>query len=300
MLDKCWTKVGMIYRVDNTHPQLLTYASNPLALHLDDDVYRIFYSGRDSQNRSSISYVDYDIVQQEIVNDHKLPIASPTEGTFYSDGITIGNLWEQDGEQFIGFMGWQQREGEHWRGDIGKVSLTTGEISLVLGVNSHDKISLSYPHVMRDEDVYKMWYGSTIDWTSENGEMIHVLNYATSDDGEEWITHGLAVPYEVGTAQAFSKPCVLRCADGYHMWFSYRSGTGTPYRLGYSFSSSGQKWSRTQSTLSVSTKGWDSEMVCYPYVFEHKNLYYMLYNGNHYGRDGFGLAYAQPTQEITE
>ena len=292
-----WKKIGMIYRVTNDHPQLLTHASNPLAQHLKDDVYRIFYSGRDAENRSSISYVDYDIVQQMIVNDYKTPIAIPKEGTFYSHGITIGNLWEQDGEKFIGFMGWQQREGEHWRGDVGKVSLTTGAISLVLGVNSHDKISLSYPHVMWDDDVCKMWYGSTIDWTSENGEMIHVLNYATSENGHDWETHGLAIPYEVGTAQAFSKPCVIRRDDGYHMWFSYRSGTGTPYRLGYSFSRDGQEWSRTQSTLSVSNKGWDSDMVCYPYVFEHKNILYMLYNGNQYGREGFGLAYALSPSE---
>ena len=35
---------------------------------------------------------------------------------------------------------------------------------------------------------------------------------------------------------------------------------------------------------------WDSEMICYPYVFEHKDDLYMLYNGNDYGKTGFGLA----------
>ena len=31
-------------------------------------------------------------------------------------------------------------------------------------------------------------------------------------------------------------------------------------------------------------------MICYPFVFEHKVNKYMLYNGNDYGKDGFGLA----------
>ena len=42
--------------------------------------------------------------------------------------------------------------------------------------------------------------------------------------------------------------------------------------------------------IDVSPEGWDSEMICYPYIFEHRGLLYMLYNGNGYGKTGFGLA----------
>jgi len=31
-------------------------------------------------------------------------------------------------------------------------------------------------------------------------------------------------------------------------------------------------------------------MVEYPFVFDHKGGRYMLYNGNGYGRTGFGIA----------
>ena len=44
------------------------------------------------------------------------------------------------------------------------------------------------------------------------------------------------------------------------------------------------------SGIDVSSKGWDSEMIEYPFVFNHKGFYYMLYNGNNYGKSGFGLA----------
>ena len=60
MQEVLWQKIGQIYKVDNNHEKLLSHASNPLAMYLKDNTYRIFYSGRDNQNRSSISFVDYD------------------------------------------------------------------------------------------------------------------------------------------------------------------------------------------------------------------------------------------------
>ncbi|MNX51611.1 hypothetical protein D3C86_822760 [compost metagenome] len=76
------------------------------------------------------------------------------------------------------------------------------------------------------------------------------------------------------------------------MWYSYRSGDGTKYKIGYSHSVDGIHWERRHNDvgIDVSKKGWDSEMICYPFIFEHKNDRYMLYNGNEYGKTGFGIA----------
>ena len=286
-----WKKRGLIYSPSNGDSKLMTHASNPLATHLDGDIFRVFYSGRDCNNRSSVSYVDIDFRTFDIVDDYKKPIICfGHEHSFYSHGITIGNLWESNGEKFVGFMGWQHRTGQHWRGDIGKFNLSTKEVSLVLGKNSVDKISLSYPFVLKDEGIYKMWYGSTISWSSENNEMVHVLNYAESLDSIKWDTKGEAIPWQIGEAQAFSRPSVLKVNNEYHMWYSYRTGDGTPYRVGYSNSIDGLEWKNSKSNIDVSELGWDSEMICYPFVFKHDNTLFMLYNGNGHGKTGFGLA----------
>jgi hypothetical protein len=42
--------------------------------------------------------------------------------------------------------------------------------------------------------------------------------------------------------------------------------------------------------IDVSPDGWDSEMIEYPFVLDHKGERYMLYNGNGFGKTGFGLA----------
>jgi hypothetical protein len=285
-----WIKTGQLYQVQNKSPKLLTHASNPLAMHLEGDLYRIFYSGRDKDNRSSICFVDCDVETRTIINDPMEPIVCPKEQTFYSHGITIGNMWTYKNNKFIGFMGWQQKSGQHWRGDIGKFNLHTGEITMLMGTSDEDKISLSYPHVMEEDGIYRIWYGSTIDWTSENGEMIHVIKHAETKDFIEWKYSGISIPFQIGKAQAFSKPSVYKDQKGYHMWFSYRSGDGTPYRIGYAYSIKGKKWHMKQSNLTVSEEGWDSEMVCYPYVFEHKGRLLILYNGNRHGLTGFGIA----------
>ena len=220
------------------------------------------------------------------------------ENSFYSHGISIGNAYNVGNSTFILFMGWQNLEDQHWRGDIGRIKLidnlqmkVTPDIPFI-GIDHEDKVSLSYPFVLFDKGIYKMWYGSTIKWDAGNNEMTHVIKYATSVDAVTWVKHGLAIPFEIGIAQAFSKPSVLLDELGYHMWFSFRSGTGEKYRIGYAFSKDGENWVRDvkNSGIDVSKKGWDSDMVCYPYVFNHGDNTYMLYNGNNYGKDGFGLA----------
>lgn len=289
-----WKKLGRIYQVENKNPFLVTHASNPLAVHLKDDVFRIYYTGRNVENQSSVSYVDYNIGINQIIYDHKKPIVKHGEpSSFYSHGVSVGNMWEQDGKNFIGFMGWQVPENSHWRGDIGKFDVTTGQVSFLMGTSIEDKVSLSYPFVLKEDSLYKMWYGSTLNWTSKNGEMIHVIKYATSKDGNLWDHHGIAIPYKIGEAQAFSRPSILKLNNVYHMWYSFRSGSGEKYRIGYASSDDGINWNRQLKNFGIDIgeeNSWDSEMVCYPYVFKHKNKIYMIYNGNSYGKTGFGLA----------
>ena len=295
-----WNKCGQIFLVNSIKNELLkSHASNPLPIYLEGDVYRVFYSGRDSDNKSSVGYVDVDIVHQKIINDNCESIFKyGLPNSFYSHGVSIGNMYHSNEKQFILFMGWNIKNNEHWRGDVGRLRLINNEKLEItsetpfMSIDAEDQVSLSYPFVLFHDGIYKMWYGSTLSWTSENGEMIHVINYAISLDGENWLKHGLAIPFELGVAQAFSRPTVIINEEGYHMWYSYRSGTGEKYRIGYSYSEDGIYWTRkhNETGIDVSESGWDSEMICYPFVLEHKGEMYMLYNGNQYGKEGFGIA----------
>lgn len=296
-----WKKLGQLYSPTYIHPKLASHAANPLAVYLEDDVYRIFFNGRDERNRSSVGFVDVDIIKCEVVYIHDQPVFEyGSEHSFYEYGVSIGSCYDVDGIRYMLFMGWQCPPDGHWRGDIGRL-LLENNLTLRLDGNAPliprneiDPISLSYPWVLQDDNgSYFMWYGSTNSWDAGNGEMLHTLNYASSIDGHHWQRHGLAVPYQLDFAQTFSRPTVIgNRQEGYHMWFSYRGELGKKYRIGYAYSQDGKHWELrlNETGIDVSASGWDSEMIEYPFVFDHKGQRYMLYCGNRYGQTGFGLA----------
>jgi hypothetical protein len=65
-----------------------------------------------------------------------------------------------------------------------------------------------------------------------------------------------------------------------------------PYRLAYARSKDGVVWERDDAALGLerSASGWDSQMIAYPAVVEARGRTYLFYNGNDYGREGFGYA----------
>jgi hypothetical protein len=304
-----WDKLGLLYTPQVTHPKLLSHTANPLAVQLSGSVYRVFYSGRDAENRSSVGYIDVDILERKLIYVHAKPVFSyGSADSFFSHGVSIGNCYECDGQRYMLFMGWQIRGDGHWRGDIGRLKLSRDLTTLKLDsekpfmtLDGMDPISLSYPWVEREAASaghgFRMWYGSTLSWNAGNGEMIHPIHYATSRDGHEWQRHGLSIPYRINAAQAFSRPTVITAEESpdgrYHMWFSYRSGIpDEKYRIGHATSKDGLQWMlrNEDAGITVSPSGWDSDMIEYPFVFKHAGEHYMLYNGNGYGMTGFGLA----------
>ena len=298
-----WKKLGQIYkpRANPSHAKLHSHAANPLPIHIENDVYRVFFSARDQHNRSSVGAVDIDVSKRKIVFEHELPFFEyGSTGSFYSDGVSIGNCYEVSGIRYMLFMGWQNPAGSHWRGDIGRLivnedlTLSLDSQEPFMGIDSTDPLSLSYPWVApRVSSGFDMWYGSTLTWDAGNGEMLHVIQHAFSEDGDNWQRNGTAIPFELGKAQAFSRPTVMKNETGdFEMWFSFRSGTGENYRIGYAHSLDGQNWTLEleNAGIDVSDCGWDSEMIEYPFVFDHKGSRYMLYNGNGFGKTGFGLA----------
>ena len=93
-------------------------------------------------------------------------------------------------------------------------------------------------------------------------------------------------------------PTVIEYNGTYHMYFCYREATrfrndrARAYRIGYAWSTDLLAWTRNddEAGIDLSDEGWDSEMMCYPHVFRRDDEVFMLYNGNEFGRHGFGLA----------
>jgi len=299
-----WKKLGQIFDPNkhSLHPKLKTHASTPVAALIEQDTFRIFFSSRDEVNRSSVGSLDFNLLSKEVLAIRNSPVIEHGNlGSFFSDGISLGNYFEANDKKFISFMGWTILSDKEWRGEIGYFELDNNllfkDILLdpVIKLDELiDPLSLSYPWVMQmPQGSYKIWYGSTLSKNSKSGEMLHVINHGSSVDGFNWKKNGLSLPYQEQVINAFSRPSVI-CYDhkNFEMWYSYRRAGQKSYGISSAVSNDGKKWLHNKEHLQMSTSnsGWDSEMIEYPFVFQHKQNLYMLYNGNDYGKTGFGLA----------
>ena len=89
-----------------------------------------------------------------------------------------------------------------------------------------------------------MWYVSGTEWqvTAAGPRHRYHIKYAESRDGARWDRRGLVcIDYQSPDKYAFGRPCVIKDADRYRMWYSRR---GDSYRMGYAESRDGIVWSR--------------------------------------------------------
>jgi hypothetical protein len=135
-----------------------------------------------------------------------------------------------------------------------------------------------------------MWYGSTVSWDAGNGEMLHVLKEKKSTDNVSFHCTNSLIPFELGVAQAFSRPSIVEFKGRNLMAYSFR-GAQDKYKIGFvwldDFSTATQCGGLT--AFLPSDHEWENEMVEYPFLFVHHSKLFMLYNGNYYGKTGIGL-----------
>jgi predicted GH43/DUF377 family glycosyl hydrolase len=294
-----WKKLGRVFKTDKNHPWMLSHAANPVAEHLHTDVFRLYFSCRDAESRSYITFADVDLKPPfKVLRIAEEPLLAPGEvGTFDDSGASLSCIKQIKGTKYLYYLGWNLGVTVPWRNSIGlaiydPATATFQRFSKAPLLDRHhvDPYSISYPFVMEDEGVYRMWYGSNLRWGKEQKDMAHLIKYAESDDAIHWKREGIiALNFKNDGEYAMSRPCVIKEDGLYKMWYSYR---GESYRIGYAESDDGIKWVRKDEDvgIDVSESGWDSQMVEYPFVFDHKGARYMLYNGNDYGKTGIGLA----------
>jgi hypothetical protein len=298
-----WRKLGRIFQPDGNYPWMRSHAANPVAEHRGADVFRVYFSSRDERNRSSIAWLEIDLRRPlEVLRLAEQPVIAPgTTGAFDDSGASMGCLVAAPGgARHLYYLGWNLGVTVPWRNSIGLAISARADAPFekyspapVLDRSRFDPYSVSYPSVLREDAAWRMWYGSNLSWGASKEDMLHVIKHAQSRDGLQWSAGGeTAVGLRAGEL-GLSRPCVLKENGRYRMWYSYR---GAAYRIGYAESADGRTWTRDDGAagIGVSDSGWDSEAVAYPHVFDHAGARYLLYNGNGYGKTGFGLAVLEP------
>ena len=314
-----WKKRGLLFDLkgkDNQQP-FQEFAQSPQTIVFDDFI-RVYFSTRtrDVTNTylSKIAYVDYDLEFKNVLNVSSEEIISLGElGTYDQHGIFPIHPFK-DGDTIYAFLtGWNRRVSVPVETSIGIAkSMDNGLTFQRLGNGPVLSSSLNEPHLVGDgfvlkvNDVFYMFYIFGVQWhkatKNEPVARVYKIGLATSTDLVNWKKNDgkqiIASFLNENECQAL--PTVVEFDGMYHMVFCYREATDfrtnptRGYRLGYAYSNDLIHWERNDKKLGLPLdlegNDWDSKMMCYPHLVKVKNKVFLLYNGNEFGKFGFGLA----------
>ena len=298
-----WKKLGLIFAPDGNTEWMRTHAAVPIACPLGGDEFRVFFSARDSSNRSNVGFVRLNIyAPNRILEISNEPVLAPGEIGHFDDSGAMGSwiVFGHDEMRFY-YIGWNLGVTVPFRNALGLATSQDGVIferampGPIVDRTSREPNFVGSACIVFHNNVWLMWYTSCTKWTTESGVVKHWyhIKYAESVDGIEWNRAGhVAIDFGDETENAISRPSVLFHNGRWKMWYSFR---GEKYRIGYAESDDGKNWIRLDEEVDLQpgAEGWDSEMIEYPHVISHKGELFMFYNGNSFGRTGFGLAKLQ-------
>ncbi len=310
-----WKKLGKIF--DPTNYKLpkgcIEFAQSPQALVFDDYVRIYFSTRRKSENGKYLSYIqfiDMDKNFKEVINISNNTVIELGElGCFDEHGIFPMNVIRVKDKIFGYTSGWTRRVSVSADSGIGLVISSDDGRTFerigngpVLAASLHEPFLVADPFVSIFEDTFHMWYIYGTHWkVSPEGnapDRIYKIGHATSQDGITWVKEGSQIITDKYIDECQALPTVIRIKNKLHMFFCYRqsfdfrTNKDKGYRIGYAYSEDMINWVRDDSKagIDVTEGSWDSDMLCYPHVFKCNDSVYMLYNGNEFGRYGFGLA----------
>ncbi|MEY2431398.1 MAG: hypothetical protein QOC92_1123 [Acidimicrobiaceae bacterium] len=285
------------------------HAAVPVPDLLDDSRLRVYFGPRDSEGRTRVGFLETAPDDPaNIQHVHEQPALGLGKlGAFDDSGVTPSCVVDVGDEKHLYYMGWNRGVTVPYRISIGLAVSTDGGVTFIrahdgpiLDRSPDDPYFVTTPFVLRDGGTWRMWYAAATSWGEVAGqpEPVYEIRHAESDDGVTWRRDGLACIAPTSVTEAYARPWVQRDSGGYRMWYcyrrnlDYRTDPANSYRLGYAESGDGMSWVRKDEQVGIerSETGWDSQMIEYPAVYEHRGARHLLYNGDGFGESGIGHA----------
>lgn len=301
-----WIRRGLIFQPDHRYEWMQTHAQLPTADPIGGDMYRIYFASRDTSQRSSIGSIEIDIHEPfRLRSVSEKPLLEPGPiGCFDEHGVYPSSIVNHGGDKYLYYVGWTRgAEPPLFYASVGLAISRDGGKTFskyskapIMARSEYDPCLVTSPFAYMEDGKWKMVYVSGFKWEriQQSLRSFYHIKYAESDDGKRWRRAGrVAIDFKSNTETNIARPVILKEKDLCKMWYCYAGERS--YAIGYAESQDGLTWRRKdeEAGMGVSGSGFDSGMVCYPYVVSHGKKKYMFYNGNSFGRDGIGLAVAE-------
>jgi hypothetical protein len=318
MVQMQWKKLGKIF--DPTQHRLpngcVSFAQSPQALVFEDFV-RIYFSTRsvDAMNGkylSHIAFVDMRKNFRDVIRVSDQTVIPLGElGSFDEHGIFPMSVLRHEDVVYGYTCGWNRRVSVSVDTAIGlAVSKDNGLTFQRIGSGPILAASPQEPYLVGDgfvkvvSGIFHLWYIFGTGWRryadDSPPDRTYKISHAVSEDGINWVKEEARqiITDVLGPDESQALPTVIEFNGRHHMFFCFRQSSDfrknkdRGYRIGHAWSEDLLNWTREDENprLDVSPGEWDADMLCYPHVFECDGKVYLLYNGNEFGRAGFGLA----------
>ena len=307
-----WQKKGIILEKLPDEDWSKSHLQFPAVL-VNEKSIKVFVTTRPDpdENNKNITYIrSFDLKLNDSLdteNFSEKPILElGHDGAFDQFGTMPGDFVKYNNSIYMYYTGWNRLDKVPYNFSVGlAISKDNGNSFAkysdgpVIGQNIHSPYTSGSGAVIYEYNTFHMFCISGIKWIKIEGKYEHTytIKHAVSENGIDWKFQKGNVINQVNEFEAIAAPTVIKINDIYHMWFSYRGsldfrGGKDSYKIGYAYSTNLYDWIRDdeKSGITLSEEGWDSEMICYPYVFEYEKQFYMLYNGNDFGKNSIGLA----------
>jgi predicted GH43/DUF377 family glycosyl hydrolase len=297
-----WIKKGLIYTPDGRSSWAKHSALTPTPVLINLDTIRVYAGFRDVNGVSRLGFVDVDANNpSKIRNVSKAPVLDVgLPGTFDDNGVILGDIVEYKGQLYMYYVGFQLVEKVKFLAFTGLALSKNGSETFqrysnapILDRSDKELYFRAIHSLIIQDGVWKAWCGVGRGWEWIDGEVFPKYNikYLESKDGISFPEEGkICIDFERNEYR-LGRPRVFK-ENGIYKMFYTKGTLQKEYLPGYAESVDGFSWTRMDYKIGIekSEKGWDSKMLCYPSIVKSKDKIYMFYNGNDYGKDGFGYA----------
>ncbi len=298
-----------LYNVNKVSDWAWSHCHKPTPLDIGNDTIRVYFGTRSKDGKTRTTFVDLDasdIFDLSVKYIHDKPVIDLGKiGAFDDSGANVSSLVRHNNKIFMYYIGWNPSTTVHTRNSIGVVVSKDDGKSFhriydgsILDRTKDEPYYTGAVDVIKENKIFKMWYTSGKVWIMINGkpEIQYYIKYAESENGVDWIREGIDCILPSNEYEATARPSVYYEDNKYKMFYSKRRIDGfriepsKNYKVGYAESDDGKEWKRLDENIEFATSdsGWDSDAIAYPYILNYKNTKLCFYNGNGFGKSGFG------------
>lgn len=302
-------KKGLIYKANGKHGFDYSHCHKPTPLIIDENTLRIYFGARDKNNKTRTTFIDLNKNNlHEIKYIHDKPILDLGKiGTFDDSGVNVSSVLRVGTDIYMYYIGVNTSTTVHMRNAIGLAiskdnGLTFDRLyeGAILDRTKDEPYYNGAVDVIKEGNLWKCYYTCGLKWEMVNNkpEISYHIKYATSTNGIDWQRDGITCIKPSNSIEVSARPCVFKENNIYKMFYSRRNITdfrvdvNNGYKGGYAESKDGINWVRMDDKfkLELSQEGWDSKAIAYPYLIKIENQNIIFYNGNEFGKSGFGYA----------